>query len=312
ERSFVKHRGSRERGFVLRQQFLVARNKFDKLLRSTERSYKRGLMIDIENECMDNPREFWSHLKNLGPKRKQSVPCEVYDSDGNICTDPNFVDNIWTRDFSNLYNTQNDEFDQEFYDNMLQHKRLLEDNMRDPLYTENRCLNSPLSRLEVEKVVFRAKNGKSVGFDKIPYEVLKFPIIIDSLHSLFSLCLDSGLIPSVWRKAVITPIPKDTTKDLRIPLNYRGISLLCAVSKLYSSVLNNRLLPYLEANGLLVEEQNGFRTDRSCQDHVYSACSIIRDRLSQKKSTFATFIDLQKAFDWLIGKLYFTNCSSIK
>ena len=72
----------------------------------------------------------------------------------------NFVENIWTRDFSNLYNAQNEEFNHVFYDDMLQHKRLLEDNMRDSLYTENRCLNSPINRLKVEKVVFRAKNGK--------------------------------------------------------------------------------------------------------------------------------------------------------
>ena len=129
--------------------------------------------------------------------------------------------------------------------------------------------------------------------------MLKAQPVIDYLHSLFNLCLDSGLIPSIWRKAIITPLPKDNTKDPRIPLHYRRISLLCAVSKLYSSVLNNRLLSYLENNGLLVDEQNGFRSDRSCQDHVFTACTIIKDRLAQKKSTFSTFIDLQKAFDYV-------------
>ena len=300
ERAFVKNKGSRERGSVLKQEFLVSRNKFDKLLRSTEREYKRGLMINIEADCTSNPREFWDHLKSLGPKRKHTVPYEVYDEDGNVRTDSSFVDSTWTRDFSNLYNAQNtQDFDYQFYDNMLQHKRLLEDNMKDPLYDETRSSNIPISRDEIEKVVFRAKNGKSVGPDKIPYEILKFPSVIDALYSLFNFCLDSGLIPSIWRKAIITPIPKDSTKDPRIPLNYRGISLLCAVSKLYSSVLNARLLPYLENNGLLVDEQNGFRSGRSCQDHVFSACTVIRDRLSQKKSTFATFIDLQKAFDFV-------------
>ena len=171
--------------------------------------------------------------------------------------------------------------------------------MKNPLYNETQSLNSPISKDEIEKVVFRAKNGKSIWFDKIPYEILKFPSVINSLHSLFNLCLDTGLIPSIWRKAIITPIPKDNTKDQRIPLNYRGNSLLSTVSKLYSSVLNNRLLPFLENNGLLVDEQNGFRSDRSCQDHVFSACTLIRDRLAQKKSTFATFIDLQKAFDYV-------------
>ena len=98
---------------------------------------------------------------------------------------------------------------------------------------------------------------------------------------------------------MISPIPKDSTKDKRIPLNYRGISLLSVVSKLYSAVLNNRFLNYLEDENLLAEEQNGFRRKRSCEDHVYSACTLIRNRLLQKKDTFGVFIDFQKAFDYV-------------
>ena len=98
---------------------------------------------------------------------------------------------------------------------------------------------------------------------------------------------------------MISPIPKDSTKDKRIPLNYRGISLLSVVSKLYSAVLNNRFLNYLEDESLLAEEQNGFSRKRSCEDHVYSACTLIRNRLLQKKDTFGVFIDFQKAFDYV-------------
>ena len=93
---------------------------------------------------------------------------------------------------------------------------------------------------------------------------------------------------------MITPVPKDATKDKRVPLNYRGISLLSVVAKLYSSVLNNRLLGYLENNHLLGKEQNGFRQKRSCEDH-----SLIRDRLLNKQNTFGVFIDFQKAFDFV-------------
>ena len=50
---------------------------------------------------------------------------------------------------------------------------------------------------------------------------------------------------------MISPVPKDSTKDKRIPLNYRGISLLSVVGKLYSAVLNNRFLNYLEDENLL-------------------------------------------------------------
>ena len=98
---------------------------------------------------------------------------------------------------------------------------------------------------------------------------------------------------------MILSIPKDSTKDPRVPLHYRGISLLSCISKLYSSFLNNRLLPYLEANDMLVDEQNGFRPNRSCQDHVNAANTIIKNRLQAKQATFVTYLDLQKAFDLL-------------
>ena len=98
---------------------------------------------------------------------------------------------------------------------------------------------------------------------------------------------------------MITPVPKDATKDKRVPLNYLGISLLSVVGKLFASVLNNRLLGYLENNHLLAEEQNGFRQKRSCEDHVFSACTLIRDRLINKQNTFRVFIDFQKAFDFV-------------
>ena len=57
----------------------------------------------------------------------------------------------------------------------------------------------------------------------------------------------------------MSPIPKYTSKDKRIPSNYRGISLIYVVSKLYSNVLNKRLMKYLENENSFAEEQNGFR-----------------------------------------------------
>ena len=65
------------------------------------------------------------------------------------------------------------------------------------------------------------------------------------------------------------------------------------MAKIYSSVLNNRLLAYLENQELLVDEQNGFRKNRSCLDHVFTLNSVTQNT----NSSFVAFIDLQKAFD---------------
>ena len=69
--------------------------------------------------------------------------------------------------------------------------------------------------------------------------------------------------------------------------------------KMYSSLINNRVSGYCELNLFIVEEQNGFRSDRSCIDHVYSLTAVLRNRISDKLSTYCGFIDMKKAFDWV-------------
>ena len=53
--------------------------------------------------------------------------------------------------------------------------------------------------------------------------------------------------------------------DRKIPINYRDISLLSCISKLYSALLNDGTSKYLENNDLLSDEQNGFRANSSCE-----------------------------------------------
>ena len=78
-------------------------------------------------------------------------------------------------------------------------------------------------------------------------------------------------------------------------MNYRGVSLLSCINKLHSAFINKRLSYYLETNNVIADEQNGFRPNRSCEDHIFTLNSI----LWNKPSVFAMFIDLKKAFDFI-------------
>lgn len=146
-------------------------------------------------------------------------------------------------------------------------------------------------------VLKKTSNNKSVGIDNLPYEVLRSYESCLLLHHLFNKIFQSHIIPSIWRKAIIKPIPKNSTIDPRLPLQYRGIALLSTVYKIYSSVLNNRIVNYLESNNLYAEEQNGFRKNRSCSEHIFTVTTIIRNRISEGKPTYAAFLDAEKAFD---------------
>ena len=69
-------------------------------------------MIEIEQLSTENPRQFWEHLKKLGPISKKKIPMEVYDDEGQIVTDTECVLNKWGTEFEKLHKGQ-DIWDQE-------------------------------------------------------------------------------------------------------------------------------------------------------------------------------------------------------
>lgn len=176
---------------------------------------------------------------------------EYEDDDGNIIYDEDKILQNWESAFKNLFTNPNGNFDDVFYNQAILHKKILENNSMDPLFIPNDTLNKSISIEEVRKVISNLKNGKSPGIDLIYNEVLRNNPVIEVLHVLFMFCFETEKIPTIWRKALIRPIPKGATIDTRIPLNYRGISLLSVVAKCYSSVLNNRVQQYLEENEIL-------------------------------------------------------------
>ena len=74
--------------------------------------------------------------------------------------------------------------------------------------------------------------------------------------------------------------------DREDPANYRGITLLSVVGKVFCKILNNRLVQCLDKEGALHE---GFRTNRSCMDNVYTLNEIVQGRLREDKKTYAFF-----------------------
>ena len=106
-------------------------------------------------------------------------------------------------------------------------------------------------------------------------------------------------------KSIINPIPKDLSKCIFTPLNYRGISLLCTISKVYSSILSVRINNYCDILNIFVEEQNGFRQNRSCIDHIFSISTIVKNYICDYKHVFCAFIDFKKAFDSINRDLLF-------
>ena len=159
-------------------------------------------------------------------------------------------------------------------------------------------LNKYIELSEIESVIKSLANNKSLGVDGITYEFIKnAPIsILTELCSLYNVVLHPGVFPSQWCEAIITPIHKKGPKT--DPKNYRGISLLCTMGKVFTKNLNNRLTIWAEQNGKIDESQGAYRTGRSTVDHIFSLYAIIQKYLSKRRGRFyVAFIDFSCAFD---------------
>ena len=113
---------------------------------------------------------------------------------------------------------------------------------------------------------------------------------------LFNVILDTGIFPEQWSVGIIKPLYKNTgAKDN--PNNYRGITILSCLGKLFSILLNSRLTHLVEVNQTIGPEQAGFRSGFSTTDHMFALKSLIDIYLSKRKRLYCCYIDYSKAFD---------------
>ncbi|XP_067143065.1 uncharacterized protein [Centruroides vittatus] len=115
-------------------------------------------------------------------------------------------------------------------------------------------LDTEITEQEVNKVLVSMKNGTAPGIDGIPAELYKnHPELVGYLASLFNNVYQSGIIPLDWRICKIIPIFKKRRKDL--PENYRPISLLPTISKVFCKILGKRLVMWLNKFEVLSDFQ---------------------------------------------------------
>jgi hypothetical protein len=279
---------------------LRARRQFDYIHRKARQAYQLEKQEELAHAYQSSRTDFWRKIQSIGisKDRKQHIPLHVKSEDGSTIGDLEQVLDTWRTYFTILLNDQgNTNFDEEHYQHVKETLHYMES--EDPTMNDEDnnlgILNSDILFSEVKSAVKRAKFRKSTGTDSIPNEVLKNDVCINMLFRLISFCFEHSIVPSQWQTGIISPIYKDGVKN--DPTNYRGITLLNTTCKIYCDVLNARLRTWLEENEKLREEQNGFRTKRSCQDHIYVLYSLIKTRLCNKLSTYACFVDARKAFD---------------
>lgn len=149
--------------------------------------------------------------------------------------------------------------------------------------------------IEVEKAILSQKMEKAPGPDKITNELLKGTLeeLVPILTSMFNEILKKGQIPSQWKTShIILLFKKGQKEDIG---NYRPISLMSNIYKIYSKVILERISKQLDENQ--PREQAGFRRKFSTLDHIHTVKQIIEKYKEYNKTLYVAFIDYSKAFD---------------
>ena len=242
-----------------------ARNNYRKCCRNKRRKHQIDKAEELHYLSKNNPQQFWKKIKR---KKNEIGDCDFFSHFKNLFSNNPALGSI------NSQNRNLADVAVEFLDNQI-------------------------SSNELEKAISKLKNNKSCGEDGIINEFIKHSNIhiYNVILSLFNTILDTGFFPAKWSVGAIVPVHKKG--DVNDPLNYRGITLVSCLGKLFTNIINERLNIWAEEESIFSENQFGFRKQKSTTDCIFVLQGLIEHFFNNSKQLYCSFVELTRAFDSL-------------
>ena len=217
--------------------------------------------------------------KIYGPRSKTTHP--VRSKEGVLLTSSPDIKDRWIEHFSDLLNQPTDV-----------DETLIKDIEQLPI---DHSIDLPITEHELDTAIKNTKLGKSPGPDGIIPEVLVHGgnTLKAFLFTIISMFWLTENIPSEVRDPNITILFKKGDRSLCG--NYRGISLLSVVGKLFADILLQRLKRI--ANRVHSQSQSGYRENRSTIDGIFTLRQLMEKTKEQRQHMYIVFVDFTKAFD---------------
>ena len=264
------------------------RNKLTHVLKCAETKY----YADILEKNRSNLKQTWVILKSIINKNKSSRIQEKFKlNDGSTTTEKSVISEKFYDFFINIGPSLA--------------RKIPEQNIPPSQFMGDRVTNTiflePVTIEEVKNIVMSLEKG-AAGYDDISANILKYCIqfVSEPLEYLCIRSLIEGIFPRELKLAHGVPLFK--SGDPMLFTNYRPVSLLSVISKVFEKVMYKRLLNFIDTYDILINNQFGFRKSHSS----YMALMALTNEISL---TFRKILDFSKAFDTvdhciLFDKLY--------
>ena len=283
KRDLIKKKAISSNDRVMWEQFKCARNQANNAIKHAKKRY----FSDNLEASKGNPRKTWNLINELSSRNtsKSSNILEIQVDNRTISTSGDMAE-AFNEHFTNIAQV------------LAQEVPVAEVNPEFYLsYTDKAfCLNTP-SLDVVFNLLRKIDEKKATGLDMIPSKLLKMAasIVAPSLTAIFTKSILTGIYPTEWKTARVTPVFKKGVKsDLN---NYRRISVIPVVSKVFEKIVYDLLYQYLNDNKLLSSCQSGFRSLHSTLTALLEATNSWSVNIDNGFLNGVVFIDLKKAFD---------------
>ena len=251
--------------------YRVAKAETKKLVKLDKINHLNDALDETSNLPPD--KQFFLAMKKLKTK-KRNISWGVKDKNGKVLTSKDEILERWATFYEELYD---------------------DPNTCDPLPPDTENPIPSILKSEVASAIDKLSSGKSPGIDSICAEFLKAggDAMVQVLTKLFNLILETGEIPSTFKKALIVVLfKKDDRSECK---NYRPISLLSHVYKLFMTVIGRRITDDLYAT--FPDTQAAYQPSRGTIEQIFALSQIIEKSIEFNKPVYFVFIDFTKAFD---------------
>ncbi|KAL4240483.1 hypothetical protein ACF0H5_001275 [Mactra antiquata] len=255
-----------------------ARSQYKNIIRHCKFTFDKEQTTKLSNARHKNAKLYWSMLKQCAGVSKSNISLSVFEQYFKSVNNPDSQFFTPDEDIVNFI----DRYEQNEYNIMFEE------------------LNMTISLLEVQKAIKELKTNKSSGPDLILNEFFIHGnyILAPYLLKLMNKVFETEYFPQSWSEGYVIPLHKKGS--ISNENNYRGITLLSTLGKLFTKILNNRLIGWAENYSVYIEAQAGFRTKMGTTDNIFVLHGLITHMLNEGKQLYCAFIDFTKAFDYVV------------